>query len=245
MNATILSNFRMNCNPQKMELLKDLRALFYPRICANCSQQLIQNESIICTFCRHDLPLTHFQSYTKNKINAIFYGRVTIEKAFALLFLRKKGITKNLIHKLKYQGTEEIGIFFGNWIGEILSENEEFSTVDFILPVPIHAKKQKIRGYNQVTKFGKCLQRHLKTPFLENVLVRKSANTTQTFKSRFERFNDLDTKFSLLNFTIFKDKHVLIIDDVVTTGATLEACALELLKTSGIRISILTMAYTE
>jgi ComF family protein len=228
-----------------MKLLKDLRTLFYPEICANCKQQLIQNEKIICTFCRHDLPLTNFKSYTKNKINTIFYGRVTIEKAFALLFLRKKGITKNLIHQLKYKGVEEIGVFFGDWIGEILLENQEFSKVDFIIPVPIHTRKKKIRGYNQVTKFGQCLEQHLKTPFIEGVLVRRSATATQTLKSRFERFNDLDTKFSLINSVIFENKHILIIDDVITTGATLEACALELLKTTGIKISILTMAYTE
>ena len=228
-----------------MKLLQDLRRLFYPETCPNCRQQLLQNEKIICTFCRHDLPLTNFKSYTKNKITAIFYGRIPIEKAFSLLFLRKKGITKNLIHQLKYYGVEEIGIFFGDWLGEILSENQEFSSIDFIIPVPIHAKKKKRRGYNQLTKFGICLQQHLKIPFVEGVLVRRSASATQTLKSRFERFNDLHTKFAIVNLAFFKNKHVLIIDDVITTGATLEACALELLKTPGIKISILTMAYTE
>ena len=228
-----------------MNLLKDLRALFYPETCPSCRQQLVQNEKIICTFCRHDLPLTNFKSYTENKINAIFYGRIPIEKAFALLLLRKKGITKNLIHQLKYHGMEEIGVFFGDWLGEIHSENQEFSSVDFIIPVPIHPKKKKLRGYNQLTKFGTRLQHHLKIPFVAGVLVRSSATATQTLKSRFERFNDLHTKFSILDLDRFKNKHVLLIDDVITTGATLEACALELMKTSGIKISILAMAYTE
>lgn len=228
-----------------MKFLKDLLHLFYPKICANCNAQLVQNEKVICTLCRHDLPLTNFQSYTKNKISAIFFGRVTIQKAYALLFFRKKGITKKLIHELKYRGNEEIGVLFGNWLGEILTENKEFSEVDFIIPVPIHSKKKKARGYNQVTKFGKCLQQHLKIPFIEDVLARKSSTKTQTFKSRFERFNDLDTKFSLTNTSLFKNKHILVIDDVITTGATLEACAKELLKTSEIKISVLTIAYTE
>ena len=140
---------------------------------------------------------------------------------------------------------EEIGVFFGDWLGEIHSENQEFSSVDLIIPVPIHPKKKKLRGYNQLTKFGTRLQHHLKIPFVAGVLVRSSATATQTLKSRFERFNDLHTKFSILDLDRFKNKHVLIIDDVITTGATLEACALELMKTSGIKISILAMAYTE
>ncbi len=228
-----------------MKILKDLFYLFYPNICANCNEQLLQNEKVICTFCRHDLPLTNFQSYTKNKVSRIFSGRITIEKAYALLFFRKQGITKNLIHDLKYRGNEGVGVFFGNWIGETVAKNKEFSTVDFIVPVPIHAKKKKIRGYNQVTKFGECLSMHLKVPLNEDVLIRQSATKTQTLKSRFERFNDLESKFSARNTSIFKEKHILIIDDVITTGATLEACAKELLKTPGIKISILTMSYTE
>jgi ComF family protein len=130
-------------------------------------------------------------------------------------------------------------------LGEILKENNQFSDVDFIIPVPLHLKKLKRRGYNQVTKFGQTLSFHLDIPFLENVLVRTSTSKTQTFKARFERFNNLDTKFLLDNTSIFTKKHVLLIDDVITTGATLEACARELQKTEGIKISILTMAYTE
>jgi len=228
-----------------MKLLKDFFDLFYPNICANCREQLLQNEKVICTFCRNDLPLTNFQSYTINKVSSIFSGRITIEKAYALLFFRKQGITKNLIHDLKYKGNEEVGVFFGNWIGEIVAKNKEFSTVDFIVPVPIHAKKKKIRGYNQVTKFGECLSVHLKVPLNEDVLIRQSATKTQTLKSRFERFNDLESKFLARNASVFIEKHILIIDDVITTGATLEACAQELLKTPGIKISILTMSYTE
>jgi len=228
-----------------MHYLKDLFYLFYPSICSNCSEQLLQNEKVICTFCRHDLPLTNFTSYTKNKVSAIFFGRVTIEKAYSLLLFRKEGITKNLIHDLKYKGNEAVGVFFGNWLGEILMKNKEFSTVDIIVPVPIHLKRKKIRGYNQVTKFGERLSTYLNIPFIEDVLVRQSSTKTQTLKARFERFNDLETKFLVTNTTQFKGKHVLIIDDVITTGATLEACARALLKTPDIKISILTMAYTE
>ncbi|MCG1037543.1 ComF family protein [Polaribacter sargassicola] len=228
-----------------MKILKDLLNIFYPDLCANCDNHLIKNENVICTFCRHDLPLTAFTNYTENKIVKTFYGRIDIEKAYALLFYRKTGITKKLIHELKYKGNEDIGAFFGNWLGEILKENNQFSTIDYIIPVPLHPKKLKQRGYNQVTKFGESLSFHLKIPFVENILQRTSTAKTQTFKARFDRFNNIDSKFQLKNTSTFTNKHILLIDDVITTGATLESCAKELLKTKNIKISILTMAYTE
>ena len=228
-----------------MRSLKDFFRIFYPDLCVNCENQLEKNENTVCTFCRHDLPLTNFTNYSENKIAKTFYGRIIIEKANTLLFYRKDGITKKLIHELKYKGNEEIGSFFGNWLGEILKQNNEFSDINLIVPVPLHPKKLKQRGYNQVSKFGEKLSYHLKKPFLENVLLRTSTSKTQTFKARFERFNNNDTKFQSNNTSSFKNKHILLIDDVITTGATIESCAKELQKTEGVKISILTMAYTE
>ena len=228
-----------------MKSLKDFFKIFYPDLCVNCENQLEKNENTVCTFCRHDLPLTNFTNYSENKIAKTFYGRIIIEKANTLLFYRKDGITKKLIHELKYKGNEEIGSFFGNWLGEILKQNNEFSDINLIVPVPLHPKKLKQRGYNQVSKFGEKLSYHLKKPFLENVLLRTSTSKTQTFKARFERFNNNDTKFQSNNTSSFKNKHILLIDDVITTGATIESCAKELQKTEGVKISILTMAYTE
>jgi len=228
-----------------MKILKDLFLLFYPKLCANCEHQLTINENILCTFCRHDLPLINYTNYSDNKIIKSFYGRVDIQKANSLLFFRKAGITKKLIHELKYKGNEEVGSFFGNWLGEILKENKEFSMIDCIIPVPLHPKKRRQRGYNQVTKFGESLSSYLKKPFIESILLRTSTAKTQTFKARFERFNNIDTKFQLKNTTALTNKHILLIDDVITTGATLESCAKELQKTAGVKISILTMAYTE
>jgi ComF family protein len=228
-----------------MKILTDFFRIFYPELCVNCDNLLTQNEQLLCTFCRHDLPLTNFTNYTNNTLTKIFYGRVEIKKANSLLCFRKDGITKKIIHELKYKGNEEIGIFVGNWLGEILKENNEFSDIDAIVPVPLHPKKQKQRGYNQVTKFGERISFHLSKPFLENLLLRTSTSKTQTFKARFERFKNIDTKFQLKDTSTLKNKHVLLIDDVITTGATLESCAKELQKTGGIKVSILTMAYTE
>lgn len=228
-----------------MILLKDILHLFYPNLCAICNASLVDNESVICTFCRHDLPLTNFFDFKNNKVTQTFYGSVLLEKAFSLLFYRKKGGVQKLIQELKYKGNQEIGVFFGNWLGQILKENQEFNTIDFIIPVPLHPNKLRKRGYNQATKFGEQLQYHLHIPFIEKKLVRISATKTQTFKDRFERFKNLDSKFLLQNPAFFNDKHVLLIDDVITTGATLEACAKEFIKSKNCKISILTMAYTE
>ncbi|APZ46175.1 amidophosphoribosyltransferase [Polaribacter reichenbachii] len=228
-----------------MRLLKDLFYIFYPKLCVVCDENLIENENVLCTLCRHDLSLTNFNSYQNNKITQAFYGSIIIEKAYALLYYRKEGSTLNLIHDLKYKGNEEIGVFFGNWLGEMLKENNEFKNVDCIIPVPLHPKKLRERGYNQVTKFGERLSFYLNVPLIENELIRISSTKTQTFKSRFERFINLDTKFSLKNPSKFNNKHILLIDDVITTGATLKACAKEFQKSKNCRISILTMAYTE
>lgn len=225
-----------------MKILTDLFRLFYPEMCCGCDEQLIQNEQLICTNCRHDLPLTNFTSLSENDITQSFYGRVNVEKGYSLLFFRKEGITQKIIHELKYRGNEQIGTFFGNWLGEILLEKREFTDIDFIIPVPLHPKKLQQRGYNQVTKFGESLGKHLQIQFLENELVRVSATKTQTFKARFERFSNVDTKFLLKNPEIFNDKHILLIDDVITTGATLEACANEFQKSENCKISMVTMA---
>ena len=228
-----------------MQFLKDFFYLFYPKLCAICENKLVTNENILCTYCRHDLPLTGYTDYRKNKVTEIFYGRVPIEKGMSLFFFRKKGKVKALIHQLKYKGNEEIGSFIGNWFGELLSESKEFEGVDYIIPVPLHKNKFKKRGYNQVTKFGETLSVILNIPYKEQLLIRASSTKTQTLKQRFDRFINIDTQFLLTDVSYCKDKHILLIDDVITTGATLEACSKELLKTKGIQISIATMAFTE
>jgi len=226
-------------------LIGDFLEVFYPKICVTCENNLVSGEEIMCTICKQDLPLTHYKSYTDNKITQTFYGKIPVEKAMALLIFRKESKTKDLIHELKYKNNQQIGVFLGTWFGSILKENSEFSTVDFIIPVPLHTKKLKQRGYNQLTKFGEKLSEILNIPFENHQLIKTQATKTQTFKTRFERFDDSKTKFKLQNLTFFENKHILLIDDVITTGATIESCVNELLKTKNIKISILAMAFTE
>lgn len=228
-----------------MQFIKDVFNLFFPRTCACCDEQLVRNEQVICLKCRFDLPLTNFTNENNNAVEQIFYGRLKIEFATALFFFRNKGKSQKLISQLKYQGKQEVGYMLGKWLGNELRSSDRFKGVDYILPVPLHPKKLKKRGYNQLTYFGNGLEEVLKIPFLENILIKKSDTGTQTIKQRLERWKNVSEIFYLENKKIFENKHVLIIDDVLTTGATLEACALALSKTKNIKFSFATMAYTD
>ncbi len=228
-----------------MRILKDIFDLFYPNLCLNCDNSLIKGEIVLCSICKHDLPIIQIHDYCKNEVKTVFYGKVPIHKAASFLYFRKEGICKELIHHLKYKNKPEIGTFIGDWFGFLLQKSGEFKDVDYIIPVPLHAKKIKKRGYNQVTDLGLSLSDAIKTTYKPGVLTRISANETQTHKKRFDRFSNTTTKFYLTDVTVFENKHVLLIDDVITTGATLEACCNELLKTKNITISILTIAFTQ
>ena len=228
-----------------MKIVKHLFNLFYPSTCICCEQNLLDQEKIICIECRADLPFAENGDFISNPLTLIFEGRVLIEKGASFLYYHPSGKVKKLIHELKYKNNQEVGEFLGKWFGERLLKSTKFKDIDFILPVPLHIKKQQKRGYNQLTKFGDSLSTVLHTKYLENVLIRSSTSKTQTFKNRVERFKNLMTNFSITDTTFLKNKHVLLIDDVVTTGATLEACCKELLKAENIKISIATIALTE
>ena len=228
-----------------MRFFNEIKNIFYPNICLNCETVLSINEKQLCTLCLFNLPLTNYLKNNDKSVEKIFYGRVKIERATAFLFYNKKGITQTLIHKLKYKGYEEIGGFFGDWFGEILKDNNSFNNIDYIIPVPLHKKRQKVRGYNQLTKFGERLSINMNKPFLENILIKKASSKTQTKKSRLERIKNVNKLFFLTDLEIFQNKHILLIDDIITTGATIEACANELFLTKNIKISIISMAISE
>lgn len=228
-----------------MKGLQDLFNLFYPSVCLCCEQYLLDQEKIICIECRLDLPFIDNGDSTSNLLTQTLEGRVLLEKGASFLYYHPVGKVKKLIHQLKYKNNESVGVFLGEWFGQKLLETGKFSEIDYIIPVPLHEKKLRQRGYNQLTKFGESLSTILNIEYLEDVLIRSSATKTQTFKNRVERFKNLMTNFSITGTILLKNKHVLLIDDVVTTGATLEACYKQLLKAENIKISIVTIALTE
>ncbi len=228
-----------------MDVLRDIFHLFYPKTCVCCDEQLVKNEVEICLKCRFELPVTNFTNEINNKVEKTFYGRFSLEFATALLFYRTKGISQQLIYKLKYKGKQDIGNLLGKWIGTELLNCNRLKPVDYIVPVPLHPKKFKARGYNQLTTFGTSISEILEVPYIDNVLIKKSVTETQTLMQRFDRWKNVQEIFHLNDVDIFKNKHVLLIDDVITTGATLEACALKLSEAKHIKISIAAIAYTE
>lgn len=228
-----------------MQFLRDILSLFYPNLCVTCSNYLLESELVSCINCRHDFPIIELLDFKNNKVATTFYGRIPIHNVVSFLYFKKEGKARKLIHQLKYKGRQDIGSFIGDWFGFWLKESNQMNDIDYIVPVPLHSKRLKERGYNQVETFGKSLSSILNIPYIESVLLRISASKTQTVKQRFERFNNNTTKFRLTDTTIFKSKHVLLVDDVITTGATIEACCNELFKTDNITISVATIAYTE
>ena len=226
-------------------MFKSLINLFFPRVCCGCNSFLLTDEMILCTVCRHEIPLTNFHNNPKNEAISKFYGRVPIEFAAALFHFQKKGIVQEMIHKLKYKGHEEIGKMIGLWYAEELKNVAQIKQIDFIIPVPLHPRKLKQRGYNQVTTFGKSLSESLDIPYNDSVLVRKVYSKTQTKKSLLKR-SELNTEvFDVVFDETMNGKHFLLIDDIITTGATLEVCSRALLKIPDAKVSIVCMAMTQ
>ncbi|WP_460220656.1 ComF family protein [Psychroserpens sp. MEBiC05023] len=226
-------------------MIKNLLNLFFPKICSACSSHLTDNEVHICTSCRHQLPLTNFHNDSNNAVHNILYGRVKLNQATALLHFSKKGIVQQLIHNLKYRGQEAIGQLLGEWLGEELKTIEAYNTIDVVIPVPLHKAKLKSRGYNQVDQFGMALAAALGADFNTSVLVKTTNTKTQVFKDRLKRNFDGDSKFKINGGHVLQHKHILLVDDIITTGATIEDCANCLFEIEGIELSLATMAITD
>ena len=223
-------------------MFNSLINLFFPKVCYACLNLLSDNEDTICVDCRHNLPVTNFHFNGDESVTKVLYGRAKIAHGTALFRFEKKGLVQQLIHGLKYKGYENIGYSLGNWLGGELQELEHYRTVDLVIPVPLHKNKLRQRGYNQVAKFGEQIAKTLDAHYEDNVLIKVTNTTSQTTKSRFTRWNNTDGLFTIKNINSIENKHVLLVDDLITTGATLEACIAVLQKAKNVKISIATMA---
>ncbi len=219
--------------------------LLFPKVCGGCTDKLQGTEKVLCTACRHNLPLACYHRHNGDTMLKMFFGKVKITQATALLKFQKRGITQELMHNLKYRGQEDIGQLFGAWLGQELIDSSLFNDIDMVIPVPLHPQRQRKRGYNQVTKFGDEIAKALQVPFYENGLTKLTKTKSQVFKKRLHRFssgNGMTDHYRLTNPEEIKNKHILLVDDIITTGATLENCASTLLEGTQAKVSLATIA---
>jgi len=226
----------------KFNPFTDLIDLMFPNLCIVCGTNLLKNEHQLCLSCLHDIPKTNYHLMKENPIEKRFWGKVLVYKATSYFFFQKGSSFQKLLHILKYKGNKEIGELMGKYAAIDLLDSPDFTSIDLIIPVPLHPKKYKMRGYNQSEWIGKGISAILDKPQDISTLVRIRENATQTKKTVYERFENTEGIFELRDKTILEGKHVLLVDDVLTTGSTLEACVKALLETKGIKVSIFTLA---
>lgn len=225
-----------------MKLLKSLLNLLFPRVCAACGNILLEGEDTVCTTCRFLLPKTGYELHPDNPLAQNFFGQIPFNAVSAEFFFSKTGKVQHLIHGLKYHRCRENGIFLGQEIGRSLLKAPNYQGIEYIIPIPLHPKKEKIRGYNQSHVIAEGISEIMDIPIAENCLVRSVFTNTQTKKSREERWQNVKDIFELKNPEKLKGKHVLLVDDVLTTGATLMSAGKALMQVEGIKISVVTAA---
>ncbi|MDR2906699.1 MAG: ComF family protein [Bacteroidales bacterium] len=223
-------------------MFKDLIDLLYPSQCVACGKTLYRNETLICLDCLLHLPKTQFENDRENAVCKLFWGRAEVEMATAFLFFTKAGKVQRLIHGLKYGGKSEVGVYLGRLFGKDLLKSPYFRDIDLIVPVPLHSEKMKTRGYNQSERIAVGLSEAMGIPVDTTSFVRSRATETQTSKNRFSRWENVKEVFAVGDAEGLKNKHILLVDDVITTGATIEGCVRKLSAVEGGRVSVVGVA---
>jgi len=224
------------------ESFEQFLELIFPRSCVVCKQKLTRSEQYLCLKCLLQMPRTTHPKTKDNPMEQLFYGRVPIEQACAFFEFKKGSNYQHILHELKYRGQKELGEYAGMLFGAGLKQDHRISTADLICPVPLHVKKERKRGYNQSYHIALGLSKSLSIPVNNVNLFRCSHTSTQTRKSRWERWQNVEGIFDLKDPAQFNNKHIILVDDVVTTGATIEACAAAILSKCDARLSVLTLA---
>jgi len=219
-------------------------ALLFPNLCKKCSNQLLGMEEILCRKCISNLPRTSFEKYKNNPLAQSFWGKIQIVHAFSVFYFRKGEIIQKLIHQLKYKRNRKVGTFFGKISGNIIKEILSELAIDYIVPVPLHPKRLKTRGYNQCELIAKGISETTGVPVKSNILIRNIYNISQTKKTRFERWENVKGIFTLTKPELFENKHILLVDDIITSGSTIEACCISLAEAKNIKISVMSIGYT-
>jgi ComF family protein len=223
--------------------LSPLIHLFYPHICLGCSTDILEEDHPICLMCLSQLPHTEFALYAENPVEKLFWGRLQLNGAFSEFYFNKGNVIQSLIHELKYKGNKSIGLYLGRIMAGSLKQSNRFRNIDALVPLPLFSDKEKRRGYNQSLLICEGVSGVMNIPIITDNVIRERATETQTKKKRKERWQNVEDSFKVKRPGELENKHILLIDDVLTTGATLDACASEILKVPGITLSIATLAY--
>lgn len=203
---------------------------------------MLQHERVICNYCTIQLPKTHFENKPNNPIEVLFWGRADVKSAASYYKYFKDGKVQNLIHQMKYKGFREVGLYVGEIYGKALQKSPRFSGIDLIIPVPLHQSKLRKRGFNQSELFARGLAKTMNADMMDENLFRKVASSTQTKKSRWERYKNVNDIFGVHNPELMENKKILLVDDVITTGSTIEACTNVICQIEGVEVSVAAMA---
>lgn len=225
-----------------MQFLDDILNIIFPKICYTCGLALMKNEECLCFQCRSKLPKIHFQNLNNNELSNRFVGKINIEFAISYLYFYKSGITQKLLHQLKYNNCPEIGEMIGKWLGHELLKNDIIKNSELIIPVPLHPRKERSRGYNQTQYFATGISKITNIPTDFYSLQRIQHETSQTVKTKEYRWKSVEHAFQIFDRKKIENKHILLVDDIVTTGATMEACGQVILKNGASGLSIASLA---
>lgn len=228
-----------------MSKLKDIKEavlqLLFPHVCAGCGSDILSQENILCMRCIASLPETQYELHAANPIEKMFWGRMPLSKATAQFYFTKESLVQHLMHQFKYKGNRELGLQLGIMMGEQLKLSKRFDDVTALVPLPLFPMKEKKRGYNQATVLCQGIASVLKLPVLDKAVTRPQHTETQTKKGRIERWKNVEGKFFINSKESLEGQHILLIDDVITTGATLESCGNELLQIENLKLSVATL----
>lgn len=223
------------------QIADDFVSLLFPRLCQSCGEPLVRNEEVICLACLADLPRTDYHIRRENELEKAFWGRCFIEKAAAFAYYRRGGIMQELTHRLKYNGITSIGDYFGRLYGSILMESGFLDDIDVIVPVPLHPVKERKRGFNQSMVIAEAIGRAASIEVSGRYIYRRSDSDTQTRKSRVERWENVENIFVAGEDAKKGSSHLLLVDDVITTGSTIEACTGLLKSSMDVRVSVVAL----
>lgn len=224
-------------------ILSDLVNLFFPRLCVHCSKRLVNSEQHICLDCLDNLPRTGYYKEQDNKLEEFFAGRFPFERIASFGFYHKEGILQSAIHSLKYQNNPDIGVFLGSLCGQDMLHSDFLKDINYIIPIPLHPTREKKRGYNQSLKIAEGIASQTNIPVNNSALMRIVNNASQTQQSKFERWSNTKDIFFLKEPQELENKHILLLDDVITTGSTIEACAKTILNScENVKISVYSVA---